>query len=95
MFALVAVLTVACAADIRGEQQIFGTKSAAWLDAWKLILDTPAIGYEWNGTSVNVTLRDYVSEVVYWKCTFKLNDSKSAWLRIGPSEYCPDSVSVP
>ena len=95
LFVLVAVLTVACAANIQGEQQVFSSKASSWLDAWRNIYETPALSFEWYDTSVNVTLRDYESNVEYWKCTYKLNNAMTAWLRIGPSEYCPGSVSVP
>ena len=94
-FVLAAVLTVACAADIAGEKQIFESKMGQSLSILASIMTSPAVSYQWNGTSVNLTLRDRVEDGMVLQCTYKLNDSKSAFLRIGGDDYCPDSVSVP
>lgn len=93
MLVVTSVLVVGCATDISGEKQVFQSKTEEYYSLFQRILDGFQVDYAWHEEYVDITARS--AEGVIQECTFKLNESRTAWLKISGSEYCADSVSVP
>ena len=85
---LTAVMTVGCAADIRGEQAVFKRKVDYTYGFFGV-----AVSYSFYGTYVDITVDPGGENFV---CTYKLNDNKTAWLKVSTGDRCGDgSVDVP
>lgn len=90
MVVLTVVVTAGCAGDISGEQAVFKNKLGAYFNSWGI-----KASYNFYGSYVDITNTDASSGVDFF-CTYKLNDNKTAWLKVSTDDGCGDaSVTVP
>jgi hypothetical protein len=91
MFVLAVVVTAGCAGDISGEQAVLRSKMENIVESYQRIFPELTVEYNFYGTSVDVILQEPFNVT----CTYKLNDSKSAWLLISGDPCTLASISVP
>jgi hypothetical protein len=91
MLVLTVVVTAGCAGDISGEQAVLKSKMDKGVEAYQDVFPELTVKYNFYGTSVDIILQEPFNIT----CTYKLNDSKTAWLLVGGDECAMASISVP
>ena len=92
MLVLTVVVTAGCASDISGEQAVLRSKIDKIVESYQRVFPELTVEYNFSGTSVDVIMLEPFNIT----CTYKLNDSKNAWLLVGGDDDCKlVSISVP
>jgi len=91
MLVLTVVVTAGCAGDISGEQAVLRSRINRSVEAYQDVFPELTVKYNFSGTSVDVIFLEPFNIT----CTYKLNDSKTAWLLVSGDDCALVSISVP
>ncbi len=91
MLVLIVLVTAGCAGDISGEQAVLRSKINKGVENYQRVFPELTVEYNFSGTSVDVIFQEPFNIT----CTYKLNDSKTAWLLVSGDDCTLVSISVP
>lgn len=93
-----ASLSAGCAPDITGEIKLLEKKSSSEYKVFSILFPQDfRITWSVNGNSVDVAISGQAESgpKLAMVCTYKLNESKSAWLLTNDEGKCSSSFSIP